>query len=102
MALEIKTGQTIRVTINKPVTRAGAAKTLERLFCKDKAITGPLAERSKNFKAIPKRRGGRIWTKYPNKLHPKIDRGVVATLVVTPQVVKDLNSVATFIDVAQA
>ena len=45
------------------------------------------------------RRGGRIWTKYPNKVHPKLDRGVVATLQATPQVLKDLTSVEDFVEV---
>jgi hypothetical protein len=102
MALELKTGQTVRVTINKPITREAAAKTIERLFLKDKAIAGPIEARSRNFKPLPKRRGGRIWTKRPNKVHPKLDRGVAATLTVTPQVAKDLGSVASFVDVQPA
>ena len=102
MALDLKPGQTIRVTINKTVNREAARKTLERLFLKDKAISGPIAARSKNFKDIPGRRGGRIWTKRPDKLHPKLDRGVAATIKTTPQNIKDLNSVADFIEVGNA
>ena len=102
MALDLKPGQTIRVTINKTVNREAARKTLERLFLKDKAISGPIAARSKNFKDIPGRRGGRIWTKRPDKVHPKLDRGVAATIKTTPQSIRDLNSVSDFIAVGNA
>jgi hypothetical protein len=99
MALDLQPGQTVRVTISKHINRESARKTLERLFLKDKAISGPIAAREKNFKALPKRRGGRIWTKYPDKVHPVLDQGVTATLKVTPQSVKDLRSVEDFITV---
>jgi len=102
MALDLKPGQTVRVTISKNITRESARKTLERLFLKDKAISGPIAARSRNFKPIPGRRGGRIWTKRPDKVHPKLERGVAATIKTTPQGVKDLNSVADFIEVGSA
>ena len=102
MALEMKPGTTVRVTINKQINRDAARKTLERLFMKDKAVAGPIAVRSANFKELPKRRGGGIWTKRPNKVHPDLIKGASATIVATPQAIKDLNSVATFIDVKSA
>ena len=102
MALDIKPGQTVRVTINKHVSRDSAKKTLERLFLKDKAIAKPIAVRSANFKELPKRRGGCIWTKRPNKVHPELKQGASAQIKTTPQTIRDLNSVATFIEVAQA
>jgi hypothetical protein len=85
MAIDLKPGQTVRVTISKKITREAARKTLERLFMKDQAIPG--------------RRGGRIWTKRPNKIHPVLERGTAATVKVTPQAVKDLKSVEDFIQV---
>jgi hypothetical protein len=99
MALELTTGKSVRVTITKTINRASARKTLERLFMRDKAIKGPLDVRSRNFKELPKRRGGQIWTKRPNKLHPALDKGVSAKVNVTPQAIKDLNSVESFIEV---
>ncbi|HSV16074.1 MAG TPA: hypothetical protein VLI90_17570 [Tepidisphaeraceae bacterium] len=99
-ASEVKPGQTVRVTISKSINRESARKTIERLFMKDKAVVAPLAARSKNFKALPKRRGGRIWTKRPNKIHPELNKGVAATIVATPQAIRDLNSVADFVQVA--
>jgi hypothetical protein len=98
--LNIKSGATVRVKVAKNVTREAAEKTIERLFMKDKAISGPIAAREANFKPIPKRRGGRIWTKRPNKVHVDVKKGLEATIKVTPQVIKDLNSVREFIEVA--
>jgi len=99
MAIDVKPGQTVRVTINKTISRAAARKTIERLFCKDKALTRPLHLRSRNFIELPKRRGGQIWTKRPNKIHISLDKGVAATITATPQVIKDLASVGDFVEV---
>ena len=102
MALDLKPGATVRVTISKTIKREAARKTLERLFMRDKAVRGPIDARSKNFKEQPKRRGGQIWTKRPNKVHPDLNKGATATILATPQAIKDLNSVATFVDVKKA
>jgi hypothetical protein len=99
MAVELKAGKDVQVTISKAITRASARKTLERLFMKDKAVFGPLDERSSNFIPLPKRRGGCIWTKRPNKLHPELVPGVSANIKTTAQVIKDLNSVAGFVEI---
>jgi len=99
MPIDLKPGGTVRVTINKRVNRATARKTLERLFMSDKAVAAPLETRSKNFKEMPKRRGGQIWTKRPNKLHPELDKGAAATIKATPQHIRDLQSVEDFVDV---
>jgi hypothetical protein len=100
MAIEAKPGQSFQVTIKKTLNRDSARKTLERLFMKDKAVAKPLAIRSRNFKALPKRRGGVIWTKRPNKLHLGLERGASATVKATAANVRDLESVAAFVDVA--
>src|SRR5687768_805164 len=99
MALELKSGQTVRVTISKSINREGARKTLTRLFMQDKAVRTPIERRSANFKELPKRRGGQIWTKRPNKAFPKLDRGVTATIRTTPQSIRDLKSVEDFVTV---
>jgi hypothetical protein len=99
MALKLETGKSVRVTINKTITRAAARKTLERLFMRDKAVSGPMARRSRNFIELPKRRGGQIWTKRPNKLHPALAKGDSAKVLVTPQSIKDLGSVEGFVTV---
>jgi hypothetical protein len=100
MALKLQSGKSVRVTISKAITRAAARKTLERLFMRDKAVSGPIALRSRNFIELPKRRGGQIWTKRPNKVHPALAKGDSANVKVTPQSTKDLNSVETFVQIA--
>lgn len=99
MSIQAKPGQELTVTVTQTLKRASARKTIERLFMQDSAIAGPLEARAKNFKAIPKRRGGVIWTKRPNKLHPNLVPGTTATLKATPQVLRDLNSVADLVEV---
>ena len=100
MAIEAtKPGQTLRVTIKKSINRDSARKTLSRLFLQDKQHSAPIAARSANFKELPKRRGGCIWTKRPNKVHPPLNRGDAATIKATPQTVKDLASVQAFVEV---
>ncbi|MCS7033989.1 MAG: hypothetical protein NZ561_08330 [Phycisphaerae bacterium] len=92
--------KTIRVTISRTITRESARKTLERLFMKDKALAKPLRARARNFKDLPKRRGGRIWTKRPNKIHLPLVKGTTATIPATAQHLRDLESVKTFVSVA--
>ena len=67
MALKLQSGKSVRVTISKSITRASARKTLERLFMRDKAVSGPIAVRSRNFKELPKRRGGRFGPSGPTR-----------------------------------
>jgi hypothetical protein len=100
MAIAAKPGQSVRVTVKKHIDRESARKTLERLFMGDKAVRGPVEARSRNFKEQPKRRGGCIWTKRPNKLHLPLSQGATATIKATPQSLKDLNSVEAFIEVS--
>jgi hypothetical protein len=102
MALAAIPGGKVRVTIKKSLTRAQAVKTLERLFMGDKVASGPIKAREANFKDKPKRRGGRIWTKRANKLHMDLKTGTTATIRATPQHIRDLASVAEFVDVAKA
>jgi hypothetical protein len=102
MAIKATPGQKIRVTISNTITRDAARKTIERLFCKDKSITKPIGLRSRNFIELPKRRGGCIWTKRVNKVHPNLDAGQAATIIATPQALRDLASVEKFIEIAAA
>ena len=101
MALDIQPGGNVRVTIQKTVTRESARKTLERLFMKDKSVAAPIEHRSANFKDLPKRRGGCIWTKRPNKVHLELARGKSAVVKATPQHIRDLQSVAEFVEVGK-
>ena len=87
------------MTISKTINRDSARKTIERLFRKDKAVVAPVEAREANFKELPKRRGGTIWTKRPNKVHLALNRGDAATIKATPQAIRDLGSVAAFVSV---
>lgn len=100
MPINVRPGQQVRVTISKTISRASARKTLERLFLQDKSVRKPIDRRSRNFKELPKRRGGVIWTKRPNKVHPTLDKGAAATIKATPQLIRDLNSVEPFVQVS--
>lgn len=102
MALAAIPGGMFRVTIKKTITRDAAYKTLERLFASDPVVSGPIAERAANHEAKPKRRGGRIWTKRPNKVHLDLPKGTTATIKATAQHARDLGSVSEFVDVAKA
>jgi hypothetical protein len=95
-------GATIKVTIKGLITRAAARKTIERIFIKDRAHTDPLDRRSRNFIPLPKRRGGQIWTKRVNKIHPPLNSGDTATIKATPQTLRDLASVNEFVEVGAA
>ncbi|SRR6266498_205038 len=99
MPLDVKSGQSVRIKISKMIKRQSARKTLERLFMQDKSIVKAINKRSRNFIELPKRRGGQIWTKRPNKVHCSLDRGAEATIKATPQLIRDLNSVADFIEI---
>ena len=94
-----KAGQTFTVTINKTVNREGARKTLQRLFMSDAAFRAPIDARAANHTDRPARRGGRIYVKYARKVRPELVPGTSATIRATPQHVRDLQSVAAFVEV---
>ena len=97
-----KTQKKIKVTIAKSITRASAVKTIERLFRQDKAQCASVEAREANFIELPKRRGGCIWTKRPNKVHLDLNTGDAAIIRQTPQTLKDLKSVEAFVKVTNA
>jgi hypothetical protein len=102
MPQSIKPGSTVRVTIVKSVRRAAARKTLERVFMSDAAFRKPVEARTRRFTDRPKRRGGRIYTKYATKVHPTLETGRSVTVRATPQFIKDLSSVSDFVSVSAA
>ncbi len=102
MSLAAIPGGKFKVTITKSVTRDAAVKTLSRLFMGDNNVAALIEARSNNHEDKPKRRGGRIWTKRPNKVHLDIVKGTSATIKATAQHVRDLASVSEFVSVAKA
>ena len=100
MDLQAKPGETVEVTVTKSVTRAAAEKTLARLFMSDAEFRAPYDARRANMSHKPKRRGGRVYTKYVRKPQPKIEVGSKATIAATAQHVRDLKSVEPFVSVS--
>lgn len=94
-----KPGKTFNVTITRTLTRESARKTLARLFMSDGEFRAPIDARAARHSDRPKRRGGRIYTKYARKVRPQLVKGSTASIKATPQHVKDLQSVASFVDV---
>ncbi len=95
-----KPGTVLTLKISKAINRESAAKTIERLYMQDNAVRAPIDAREANFLPIAKRRGGRIWTKLPNKTHPLLNVGRTAHVISTPQTLKDLASVSDFVHVS--
>ena len=93
-------GGTFDVTIVKAPAAEGARKTLERLFMADPDYRAPIDARAKNHSDRPKRRGGRIYTKYTRKVHPTLEVGHAAKVKATTQHARDLASVSRFVTVA--
>ena len=102
---DIDTGAAIHVKVVKQPTNAAAAKTLVRLLNKDPEAK----DNHKRLEAIrrkqynPRRRGGRLYGGHMVKLRPlKGNVGESGALRATDDVLKDLQSVARFIEVTPA
>jgi hypothetical protein len=105
MTDSIATGSRISVKIVKEPTNAPAAKTLVRLLSKDaKAVAEN--ERHRKIRAkgyAPSRRGGRLYGGQIVKQHPiKATVGASGILTATTDVLRDLGSVARFVEVTAA
>lgn len=104
---DIAPGTKINVKIVKQPTNAAASKTLARLLSKDPAA---IAENKRHARIRKKAqwmstRGGRwrIWESRLAKQHPVKGRlGEEGTLVASYDVLKDLPSVARFVEVTPA
>lgn len=97
--LKPQAGDTVTVTVSRTIVSEGARKTIERLFMSDSDFRAPIDARSARHSDRPKRRGGRIYTKYARKVHPVLEKGTTATVKATPQHVRDLQSVSRYIEV---
>ena len=98
--LTAKPGDTFAVKIVKTPVRESARKTLERLFMQDPEFRAPIDRRVANHKDRPKRRGGRIYTKWTRKVHPDLAIGASAKVKATTQHARDLQSVSRYVEVA--
>ena len=102
MALDVKLGSKITVTITKSPTNASATKTLARVLAKDPENQRVGRKRQKMLQeaVFYRRRGGRPWANRPKApALVKPIKGVTCNVTATPDVVNDLASVERFIAV---
>ncbi|MEM6333151.1 MAG: hypothetical protein AAF078_09755 [Planctomycetota bacterium] len=99
----IQPGQTITVTVTKPVTREAASKTLARLLAKDETHKAELDRRAKVRRKgyDPQPRGGRLYGGHVKITHAPVkgQQGETGTIRATPDVIRDLKSVERFVEV---
>lgn len=105
MPNEIQPGTNIKIEVTRTPVRESAAKTLSRLFAKDrknqKADRLRTKLRAAQFRDT--RRGGRIWVvrpKAPRLVQP--GRGDSCQIRATIDVIRDLGSVRAFVKVQPA
>ena len=96
--MDIQPGKQVTVTVTREVTRPAAQKTLARIFLKDFKI---FKSRNHEPKVVMKHiRAGRVWS-HRNRgsaaVCPK--KGESATVQATVDTIRDINSVAAFVDV---
>lgn len=103
----ITPGSRITLTVIKPPTNRGAEKTIKRLLEKDKAAM----KESNRQRAIrkrlyaPKPRGGRFGTlggHVVKQQSVKVKVGAKGTMLASLDVLRDINSVQRFVEVAAA
>jgi len=103
MSIEVQPGTQVRVTLTADPTNEAAAKTLSRVFAADSANRkARLArKRLRRNNMDPRRRGGRIWMvrpKAPRLYQP--NKGDACNLRATTSLIRDLQSVSRFVNVA--
>jgi hypothetical protein len=101
----IALGSMIHVKIVRQPTTARAAKTLERLLCKDRGLQKEVKRQSKIRKEgfRSHQRGGRPWEVRVVKQHAAEGKvGEQGTIWATADVIRDLGSVERFIEITPA
>ena len=96
--MDIQPGKNVTVTVTRAVTRPAAQKTLARIFLKDDKI---FKARNHDPKVVMKSiRAGRIWN-HRNRGSVAVcpSKGDSATVQATVDVIRDIHSVASFVDV---
>ncbi|MFQ5502712.1 MAG: hypothetical protein ACE5EQ_10495 [Phycisphaerae bacterium] len=102
MSIDAKPGSTLHVTVTADPTNEAAAKTLSRVFAKDPIHrkTRVFRKKLRTLHMEGRHRGGRIWMvrpKAPRLVQPK--KGDGCHLFATSALIRDLNSVARFVEV---
>lgn len=103
MAIDVRPGQWIKVTVTRQPRAAGAVKTLARLLQMDK-VARKNADRAKKARPVGEhRRGGRMWKDRPSRV-PVVDTNAGASyrIFASLDVLKDLTSIEKYVQVAPA
>ena len=98
VVMDIQPGSKVTVTVKSPIKAEAAQKTLARIFMKDKAIRKTRLTDPKEV--TPTRRAGRIWNLRPRgscNRPPAV--GDSANFVATVDIIRDIQSVARYVDV---
>jgi hypothetical protein len=97
---EVKPGQWVNITVVSRPRAAARVKTLMRLFNQD--VQNKRA-RERQWRARPSsehRRGGRMWQDHPTRLPVvEIKKGATCRLFASVDVLKDLKSIGTNVEV---
>ncbi len=103
MALQVKPGQWVSVTVKSQPRTAAGRKTLVRLFEQDPAIRKERERQMKTRPIQPARRGGRLWNNKPARLEiVSTQRGATYRVFASVAALKDLQSVENHVDVKPA
>ncbi len=96
--MDIQPGSRVKVTVTATIKTVRAQKTLARLFVKDDAVRKNRFTQPKPV--LSSRRAGRFWHHRPqgSSLYPP-RLGDSANIIATVDVIRDLQSVATYVDV---
>ncbi len=99
--MDIQPGTKVEIEIRKVPRAAAAAKTLTRICAKDPQVAKARRIRKRNRPSVrTKQRGGRIWKhRMRSKLPVTLDPGKTYTVRATLDVVRDLASVARYVEV---
>ncbi|MBP7933671.1 MAG: hypothetical protein KA354_03380 [Phycisphaerae bacterium] len=103
MAIDIRPGQWINVTVTRQPRAAGAMKTLARLLQMDKVARKKAARARKARPVGEHRRGGRMWKDRPSRV-PAVstDPGATYRIFASLDVLKDLTSIKKYVQIAPA
>jgi hypothetical protein len=102
---DITPGSKVTIKIIKQPTAVAASKTLVRVLCKDPIVHAENQRQRKVRKTnySPARRGGRLYGGRVVKQHAVTGKlGEAGTIIATADVIRDLTSVARFIEVTAA
>jgi len=103
MASEIKPGQWVTVKVTSEPRAAARRKTLVRLFEQDPTVRNERKRLARSRQVGSHRRGGRFWADRPAQLKAApIKPGATYKLFASVAVLRDLQSVARYVEIAPA